>query len=234
MRAMEEKGIGRPSTYAPTIATVLDREYVRKDRGRFVPSKLGTAVNGLLTAHFPDIIDVGFTARVEEELDEIARGEREWGPVLSEFYGPFTESVKNAMENAQRVPRDQIDEETDEVCEVCERPMVIKTGRFGKFLSCSGFPECRTSRPLVTRVGVECPECGSDLVERKGRGKGGKRFYGCSSYPTCTFAVNQRPIPQPCPECSRLLVAAGRDTARCTSCKYKGPVPEEEAAEVAV
>ena len=234
VRAMEEKGIGRPSTYAPTIATVMDRDYVRKDRGRFVPSKLGTAVNGLLTAHFPDIIDVGFTARVEEELDEIASGQREWEPVLSEFYGPFTEAVKNAMENAERVPRDQIDEETDEVCEVCERPMVIKSGRFGKFLSCSGFPECRTSRPLVTRVGVECPECGGDLVERKGRGKGGKRFYGCSSYPKCTFSVNQRPIPQPCPECSRLLVASGRDTARCTSCRYRGPVPEEEVVEVAV
>ena len=234
VRAMEENGIGRPSTYAPTIATVMDRDYVRKDRGRFVPSKLGTAVNGLLTAHFPDIIDVGFTARVEEELDEIASGQREWEPVLSEFYGPFTEAVKNAMENAERVPRDQIDEETDEVCEVCERPMVIKSGRFGKFLSCSGFPECRTSRPLVTRVGVECPECGGDLVERKGRGKGGKRFYGCSSYPKCTFSVNQRPIPQPCPECSRLLVASGRDTARCTSCRYRGPVPEEEVVEVAV
>ena len=234
VRAMEEKGIGRPSTYAPTIATVMDREYVRKDRGRFVPSKLGTAVNGLLTAHFPDIIDVGFTARVEEELDEIAGGQREWEPVLNEFYGPFTEAVKNAMENAERVPRDQIDEETDEVCEVCERPMVIKSGRFGKFLSCSGFPECRTSRPLVTRVGVECPECGGDLVERKGKGKGGKRFYGCSSYPKCTFSVNQKPIPQPCPECSRLLVASGRDTARCTSCRYRGSVPEEEVVEAAV
>ena len=234
VRVLEEQGIGRPSTYAPTIATVLDREYVRKDKGRFVPTKLGTAVNGLLTTHFPDIMDVGFTARVEEELDEIASGEREWTPVLRDFYGPFIKSVNRAMEEAQRVPRDQIDEETDEVCEKCERPMVIKSGRFGKFLSCSGFPECRNSRPLLARVGVECPECGNDLVERKGRGKGGKRFYGCSNYPNCTFSVRQRPLPQPCPECTKLLVASGRDNARCMSCDFRGPVPETEAMEVAV
>jgi DNA topoisomerase-1 len=238
VRELEENGIGRPSTYAPTITTVMDRDYVRKDGGRFVPSKLGTAVNGLLTAHFPDIIDVGFTARVEEELDEIARGEQEWRAVLREFYDPFTASVKRAMEVAERVPRDQIDEETDEVCDVCGRPMVIKSGRFGRFMSCSGFPECKTSRPLLTRVGVECPQCGSDLVERKGKrkgkGRGGKRFYGCSSYPKCTFAVNQRPLPQPCPSCSRLLVASGRSAAQCTACDYRGPVPEEEVVEVAV
>ena len=234
VRTLEEKGIGRPSTYAPTIATVMERDYVRKDKGRFVPSKLGTAVNGLLTAHFPDIIDVGFTARLEEELDDIASGEREWTPVLREFYGPFSKAVGRALEVAERVPRDQIDEETDEVCEKCGRTMVIKSGRFGKFLSCSGFPECRTSRPLVMRVGVNCPECGNDLVERKGKGRGGKRFHGCSSYPDCTFSVRQRPLPQPCPDCSKLLVSSGRANAQCTSCGYKGPVPEEEVVEIAV
>ena len=151
--------------------------------------------------------------------------------MLKEFYNPFATSVKRAMEVAERVPRDQIDEETDEVCEVCARPMVIKTGRFGRFLSCSGFPECKTSRPLLTRVGVECPQCSNDLVERKGKGKGGKRFYGCSSYPKCTFSVNRRPLPQPCPECSKLLVTSGRDYSQCTSCEYKGPVPEEQVVE---
>ena len=234
VRAMEEQGIGRPSTYAPTIATVMDREYVRKDKGRFVPTKLGAVVNDLLIAHFPDIIDVGFTARVEEQLDDIASGEREWRPVLREFYGPFAKTVARAMEQAERVPRDQIDEESDEVCEVCGRPMVIKSGRFGKFLSCSGFPECRNSRPFLSRIGVKCPECGNDLVERTARGKGRKRFYGCSNYPKCTFAISQRPLPQPCPQCSKLLVASGRDNARCTSCDYRGPVPEEELVEVAV
>ena len=234
VRALEEQGIGRPSTYAPTIATVMDREYVLKDKGRFVPTKLGGVVNNLLTAHFPDIIDVGFTARVEEELDDIASGEREWRPVLKEFYGPFAKTVVRAMEQAERVPRDQIDEETDEVCDVCGRPMVIKSGRFGKFLSCSGFPECRNSRPFLARIGVECPECGNDLVERQAKGKGRKRFYGCSNYPNCTFAVSRKPLPQLCPECGKLLLASGRDNAQCTSCDYKGPVPEEELATVAV
>ena len=234
VRVLEEEGIGRPSTYAPIIATVMGRDYVRKDKGHFVPSKLGIAVSDLLTAYFPDIMDVGFTARVEEELDEIARGEREWTPVIRHFYGPFTEAVTRAMDEAQRVSRDQIDEETDEVCEVCGRPMVIKSGRFGRFLSCGGFPECRNSRPFLERVGVECPECGSDLVERRQKGKGGKRFYGCSNYPTCTFTVNRKPLPQPCPQCSRLLVSAGRASARCTSCDFSGPIPEIEALEVAV
>ncbi len=233
IKTLEEEGIGRPSTYAPIIATIMERDYVRKETGRFVPTKLGTAVSNLLTSHFPDIMDVGFTARIEEELDEIARGEREWTPVLRDFYVPFDEAIEKAMKEAERVPRDQIDEETDEVCEKCERPMVIKSGRFGRFLSCSGFPECRNSRPYLTRVGVECPECGGDLVERSKKGKG-RKFYGCSNYPTCTFAVNRRPLPQPCPECGKLLLASGRSNAHCTSCEYKGPVPESEALDMAV
>ena len=234
IRALEEQGIGRPSTYAPIIGTIMDRDYVRRERGRFVPTKLGIAVTGLLTAHFPDVMDVGFTARVEEELDDIASGERQWTPVLREFYGPFDQAVEKALKEAERVPRDQIDEETDEVCEKCERPMVIKSGRYGRFLSCSGFPECRNSRPLLARVGVECPDCGGDLVQRRQRGKGGKTFYGCSSYPTCKFAVNQRPLPEPCPECDGLLLASGRGNARCTACAFKGPAPEREPAEAAV
>jgi DNA topoisomerase-1 len=230
VRALEEQGIGRPSTYAPIIATVLNRDYVHKDKGRFVPSKLGTAVSNLLTANFPDIMDVGFTARVEEDLDDIANGEKTWTPVIRDLYGPFSKSVQEAIENAPRVPRDQIDEETDEVCDECSRPMVIKSGRFGRFLSCSGFPDCRTSRPLMARIGVDCPECGSDLVERerKQKGKGSRRFYGCSGYPNCTFASNRKPLPEPCPECGKTLVAAGRARARCLGCSYAGPVPESE------
>lgn len=237
VKALEEEGIGRPSTYAPTLSTLMDRDYVLKDQGRFKPTKLGTAVTGLLTQHFPDIMDVGFTARVESDLDEIAEGAKQWTPVLKEFYDPFDEAIETAMKEAERVPRDQIDEETDEVCDACGRPMVIKSGRFGRFLSCSGFPECKTSQPLLQRVGVECPECGSDLVQRRQR-KGGrgrnKIFYGCSNYPECTFASNQRPLPQPCPECTGMLVASGRTNCRCTACGHKGPVPEAEPAEVAV
>ena len=232
VKSLEEQGIGRPSTYAPTLATVTDRDYARKEQGRFVPTKLGKAVSGLLTTHFPDIMDVGFTARIEEELDDIANGEREWKPVLKEFYGPFSESVTRALAEAERVPRDQIDEETDEICEVCGRPMVIKSGRFGRFLSCNGFPECKASRPLLERVGVECPDCGNDLVERQGKakGRGRTKFYGCSTYPACTFSVNRRPLPQPCPDCGKLLVAMGRGNARCNSCDFSGPVPEEDEA----
>ena len=233
VKALEERGIGRPSTYAPTLATVMDRDYVRKEKSRFVPTKLGIAVNGLLTAHFPDVMDVGFTARVEEELDEIAAGERAWVPVLREFYGPFNEAVKEAIENAERVPRSALDEETDVVCEKCERPMVIKSGRFGRFMSCSGFPECRNSKPLVNQVGVPCPECGGDMVERRG-GKRGRTFYGCSNYPKCDFTTSRKPLPQPCPECSKMLIASGRNRAQCTSCEYRGPVPEPETAEAAV
>ncbi len=234
IKSLEEQGIGRPSTYAPIMATIMGRDYVLKDQGRFVPTKLGTAVTGLLTTHFPDIMDIGFTARIEEQLDDIANGERRWGPTLKEFYDPFDESIVHAMKEAERVPRDQIDEETDEICEDCGRPMVIKSGRFGRFLSCSGFPECKAARPLLTRVGVECPDCGSDLVERKQKGKGGRKFYGCSNYPACTFAVNQRPLPMPCPECSKMLLASGRSNARCTACDFKGPIPETEPLEVAV
>ena len=235
IKALEEQGIGRPSTYAPTIATIMDRDYVRREQGRFIPTKLGIAVTGLLIAHFPDIMDIGFTARVEEELDEIAEGERKWTPVLKAFYGPFDEAIERAMREAERVPRDQIDEETDEVCEKCERPMVIKSGRFGRFLSCSGFPDCRNSRPLLKRVGVDCPECGNDIVERsgKGKGRGPKTFYGCSGYPDCKFAVNQRPLAQPCPDCKGMLLASGRTNARCTACEFKGPAPEVETAEAA-
>jgi DNA topoisomerase-1 len=236
IRALEEQGIGRPSTYAPIIATIMDRDYVRREQGRFTPSKLGMAVTDLLTMHFPDVMDVGFTARVEEELDDIASGEREWTPVLREFYEPFDRATEKAMKEAERVPRDQIDEETDESCEKCERPMVIKSGRFGRFLSCSGFPECRNSRPLLKRMGVDCPECGGDLVERKSRGKGrgGRTFYGCSNYPTCNFAINRRPLPEPCPECNGLLLASGRTNVSCNACEYTGPVPESEPVGQAV
>ena len=226
IRALEEEGIGRPSTYAPTLGVIQARDYVRKDKGRFAPTKLGVAVNGLLTRHFPDTVDIGFTARVEEELDDIASGDRDWVPVLREFYRPFHDTVERADREAERVPRSEIDEESDEVCETCERPMVIKSGRFGRFLSCSGFPECRTARPLVEKVGVSCPECGHDIVQKRQRGKRGRRFYGCSNYPACDFATNQRPLPTRCPDCAGILVASGRDQARCLACKYSGSVPD--------
>lgn len=233
VRALEERGIGRPSTYASIIATVVEREYVTKEKGRLVPTKLGIVVSNFLIQHFPDIMDVGFTARIEEELDEIAKGEREWSPVFKEFYTPFNKSVIEARENAERVPRDQIDEESDEFCESCERPMVIKSGKFGKFLACTGFPECRNTKPFTKNTGINCPEDSGELLERQGRGgkgRGPRTFYGCSNYPDCTFTSSQRPLPVGCPECGKLLVASGRTNARCVACEYKGPVPESEDA----
>ena len=157
-------------------------------------------------------------------------------PVLEEFYDPFDQAIEKAMKNAERIPRDQIDEESDEICEDCNRPMVIKSGRFGRFLSCSGFPDCRKSQPLLERIGVECPECGSDIVQRRSRKAKGrnKMFYGCSNYPSCKFASNQRPLSQPCPECTGLLVAVGRSNCRCTACEHKGPAPEAEPAALTV
>ena len=232
IRTMEDQGIGRPSTYAPIMATILDRDYVLKEQGRFKPTKLGMAVTDLLKVHFPDIMDVGFTAKIEDQLDSVADGNQAWEPMLKDFYGPFDLSIEKAMKEAERVPRDQIDEETDEFCEKCERPMVIKSGRFGRFMSCSGFPDCKNSKPIIIRVGVACPECGKDIVERRQKGRGGKVFYGCSGYPDCKFALNQRPLPQPCPECDEMIVVSGRENARCLTCKWKGARPEtDEEAE---
>ena len=284
VKALEEQGIGRPSTYAPTIATLLDRDYVSKDGGRFIPTKLGSVVTGLLVNHFPDVMDVGFTAKVEEELDDIAEGERQWTPVIREFYGPFGKAIDKAMKEAERVPRELLDEETDEVCENCGKPMVIKSGRYGRFIACTGYPECKTTRPVESaeeralrervseetdehcekcerpmvvktgrngrflactgypecknakpfRVGVECPTCGGDLVERKQRGRNGRVFYGCINYPTCKFTAN--PVPQPCPNCGKLLVTRGRGrkNVRCLddACGYQGPLPSSEDREL--
>ena len=228
IKLLEEKGIGRPSTYASIMGTIQDRYYVQKDNNRFVSTKLGKVVNTLLTQHFTDTMNVGFTAKLEAELDEIASGEREWVPVIKEFYVPFHDLIKKSDINVERVPRSEIDEESDEVCESCERPMVIKVGRYGRFLSCSGFPECKVARPLVSILDVNCPECANKLVEKQRRGRANKTFYGCSNYPNCNFATNRKPISEPCPECKGLLVMWGRNRARCFKCPYKGTVNQDE------
>ena len=228
IKLLEEKGIGRPSTYASIMGTIQDRYYVQKNNNRFVSTKLGKVVNSLLTQHFTDTMNVGFTAKLEAELDEIASGEREWVPVIKEFYVPFHDLIKKSDINVERVPRSEIDEESDEVCESCERPMVIKVGRYGRFLSCSGFPECKVARPLVSILDVNCPECSNKLVEKQRKGRANKTFYGCSNYPNCNFATNRKPISEPCPECKGLLVMWGRNRARCFKCPYKGTVNQDE------
>jgi len=232
IKILEEQGIGRPSTYAPIISTIQDRNYVEKTKGHFTPTKLGTIVCNLLTTHFPEVMSIDFTAGMEKDLDRIAQGEEEWVPMLRKFYEPFDKAVEKAIEEAERIPRSTFDEETDEICDKCESKMVIKTGRFGKFLACSAFPECRNAKPIKT--GVECPECKGDLVERRQKGKRGKIFYGCSNYPSCNFALNQKPLTTPCPDCGGLLSAYSSGQAKCTKCEFKGRLPEPETLEVAV
>ena len=222
IKALEERGIGRPSTYAPTVSVIVDRQYVTRERGTLKSTRLGQVVCEQLTGHFPDIMDLDFTAQLEQQLDDVANGKKEWVPLLKEFYGPFKERLDRAMEE---MPRVKVEEPTDEICEVCGRPMVIKHGKFGQFLSCTGFPDCKNSRPLLKKTGAKCPRDGGDLVERRARGR---IFYGCSNYPECDFTVSRRPLPVACPECEGLLIAAGRVNAQCTNCAYRGPVPEEE------
>ena len=226
VKTLEELGIGRPSTYAPIIETLKQRHYVALDDHKLVPTELGRAVNDLLVEHFPAIVDVQFTSRMEEELDEIAAGEREWVPVLQEFYVPFHQTVERAV---QAIPRVRIaDQPSDEVCEACGRPMVIRLGRFGRFLACSGFPDCRHTRPLLEKIGVRCPACAlGEVVERRSRK--GRTFYGCSRYPECDFVSWERPVDARCSRCGGHLVASarrGQQVIYCPACGADAPVAE--------
>lgn len=218
VKSLEENGIGRPSTYAPILSTIVDRNYVIKDRNRLQPTILGITVSDQLTEYFPSVMDIDFTANMENELDDIARGSRSWVPMLASFYGPFKETLDAAQEN---MPRVKVEEPTDEVCDECSSPMVIKTGRFGRFIACSTFPECRNTKPIIKRTGAECPNCSGDLVERKSKAKG-RVFYGCVNYPACDFSVVRKPLPEPCPECGGLMVTRNRNEAQCTKCAWEG------------
>jgi DNA topoisomerase-1 len=220
VKALEEQGIGRPSTYAPTIATLQARSYVTVEQRKLIPTELGMVVSELLVEHFPRIFDIGFTSAMEDELDEIANGDRAWVPTMREFYGPFTETLKLAEKTMERVRLK--DEPSDETCEKCGRPMVIKLGRYGKFLACSGFPECRNSKPLLERIGVKCPTCKEgDVVEK--RSKKGRTFYGCDRYPACDFVAWNKPVNVTCPQCGGYMVEAGRKgQIRCPVCQPQG------------
>ncbi len=223
IKALEQEGIGRPSTYAPTLSTIQERDYVHKEDGKFYPEELGEIVNGILNEHFPKIVNLGFTAQMEGLLDEIAQGKQEWIAVLQGFYPPFEETLRKAWDNVEKV---NVAQATDEICPNCGQPMVIKVGRFGKFLACSGYPECKTTKPLLIKTGVRCPQCGGDLVERTNKRK--KVFYGCSNYPQCQFTTSYKPMPQPCPQCGKLLTLHGKGGAKCTACGYKIKLSELE------
>lgn len=247
VKELEEQGIGRPSTYSSIMSTIQEKNYAKKEQGKFFPTQLGGIVNDLLVQNFPEILDVKFTAQMEEELDDVEEGKRKWTSALEDFYGPFAKTLARAGRQMKNLKKQAIEtdvicekcgqkmvikwgrhgeflacskypdckstrefvrdddgniklkekETTTEICEKCGAPMLIKRGRFGKFLACSGYPECKTTKSIG--VGVKCPDCGGEVVTR--RGKGGRSFYGCGNYPNCKFVSWDKPVPEACPKC---------------------------------
>lgn len=202
VKALEEKGIGRPSTYAPIISTVLARGYVIRDKKFLIPTELGEKVTDIMKEFFADIVDIEFTANMENMLDKIEEGETEWVQVVREFYQPFEKTLNSAEEMIGKI--EIKDEETDVICELCGRNMVLKMGRFGKFLACPGFPECRNTKTIVEGTGIKCPKCSGEIIVRKT--KRGRKFYGCDKYPECDFVTWNEPVAEKCPECGSLMV----------------------------
>ena len=213
VQALEEDGIGRPSTYAPTLSTIQQRGYVVREEKRLMPTDIGIQVNDLITQYFPEIVDYQFTARMEEDLDMIASGQAEWAEVLHEFYRPFAEDVKKAQ--AEMPVTKSEPEPIGRKCPEDGGELVIRYGRFGKFISCANFPTCRYTEPWLEKIGVSCPKDGGELVERKTRK--GRTFFGCENYPNCDFTSWKRPLKQPCPKCGGLLVIANKREAQCTN-----------------
>ena len=215
VQALEEDGIGRPSTYAPTISTIQQRGYVVREEKRLLPTEIGMQVNDLMVEYFPDIVDYKFTARMEEDLDMIAKGQAEWVEVMHEFYHPFAADLKKAQ--AEMPVTKSGPEPIGRICPEDGGELVIRYGRFGKFISCSNFPACRYTEPWLEKIGVICPKDSGEIVEKKTRK--GRTFYGCSNYPNCDFTSWKRPLKQPCPKCNGLLVIANKREAQCTNCQ---------------
>ncbi len=203
IHALEENGIGRPSTYAPIITTIVDRGYVEKDQKKLKTTPLGQAVNTVMIEQFPNIVDVKFSADMEKKLDIIEAGKADWVQTIDDFYKGFAKSLEDAEKNMEGKRVKVEDIPTDEICEKCGRPMVIKSGRYGKFVACSGFPECRNAHPLVKDTGGICPECGGHMLVRKSAK--GRIYYGCSNYPKCNFMTWDEPVPEKCPQCGQTL-----------------------------
>jgi DNA topoisomerase-1 len=227
VQALEENGIGRPSTYAPTLSTIQARGYVVRVDKRLEPTETGVLVNDLMVQYFPEIVDYNFTARMEEDLDKISTGEAEWVKVMYEFYGPFAKKVAKAQEDMPVVKSGP--EPIGRDCPKCGKELVIRYGRYGKFISCSGFPECRYTEPWLEKIGIACPQDGGDLVQRKTRK--GRTFFGCHNYPECDFTSWKRPIEQPCPNCQGLLVMTNKREVQCIKCEetflQDNVIPEE-------
>ena len=206
VRTLEELGIGRPSTYSPIITTLLKRRYIGKEGRNIFVTEMGEIVNDLMTKAFPDIVDEKFTARLEEELDGVEEGDISWKDIIRDIYPKVEKEVKSAQETLEKVTI--LDEETDVVCEECGRNMVIKYGKFGKFLACPGFPDCRNTKPFLEKIGVPCPKCGKDVIICKT--KKGRTYYGCEGYPDCDFMNWNRPVEKKCPKCKDYMVIKGK------------------------
>ena len=233
VRALEEKGIGRPSTYAPTISTIIARGYVTREQRRLYPTLLGRMVTQMMCENFSDIVDMQFTADMENKLDRIEEENLPWKQVIRDFYGPFAQTLEKAEQGIEKVKIE--DEVSDEKCELCGAPMVYKMGRYGKFLACSRFPECRGTKAILTEIGVPCPECGAPILEKTSRK--GRKFYGCKNYPECTFVSWDKPVAEKCPVCgSYMTLKESRKNGNwylCSneSCRHREKVPEEETQE---
>ena len=230
IKFLEEHGIGRPSTYAPTITTITKRGYVELEGKQLKPTQLGEVTTTLMKDHFAEIVDEAFTARMEDELDQVEEGKRSWVDVLEDFYGDFSKMMAKAEEDMKDVSMKIPDEETDIICEKCGRNMVIKTGRYGKFLACPGFPECRNTKRIAVEMPGECPLCGGKILEKKS--KKGKKFYGCEHNPDCSFLSWDPPIEEHCPKCGKtLLKKVGRGARiHCSNpeCDYQRPLDKEK------
>jgi len=230
VKALEERGIGRPSTYAPTISTIKNRDYVEVQEKHFVPTELGITVTHLMKEYFADIVNLSFTAEMEQRLDKVSEGNVEWHRILEDFYTDFDRELKHAQAVAQAIKIE--DPLSDEFCEVCGRQMVIKKGRYGKFLACPGFPECKNTKPYLEKTGGICPECGGDLIKKVT--KKGRTFYACSNYPQCEFSSWDLPIPEKCPKCDNTLFQKGlgkRKKQYCIKCGFEQSANQKEKEE---
>lgn len=217
VKMLKEKGIGRPSTYSPTISTILSRNYVEKESRYLKPTELGILINDIMKNHFSQIVDLDFTAEIEKEFDLVENGNEDWKKVIAEFYKPFEKDLKSAEKNIKKV---DMTEETDEVCEKCGSPMVIKYGRYGKFMACSAYPDCKNTKPILNKIGVECPDCeDGEIIKRKSKRK--RTFYGCTNYPDCKFVSWSQPVDEECPECGSILTVRNNKKSKVYMCSSK-------------
>ncbi|MBQ9264329.1 MAG: type I DNA topoisomerase, partial [Clostridia bacterium] len=233
VRMLEEKGIGRPSTYAPTITTIIARGYVMRENKRLFPTELGRMINSMMTEYFGPIVDTEFTAGLEEQLDEVEEGKVDWHQVLRDFYPPFEKMLENAEDAIEKV--EIKDEPSDVVCDKCGAQMVYRVGRFGKFLACPNFPDCRNTKPILNYIDAKCPQCGGRLLEKTSRKN--RKFYGCENYPECDFVSWEMPVDQKCEKCGSYMTLKrsrkGENWFLCSNetCRHRVAAPAQTEEE---